>query len=317
MTRAGLFLVAATALLRADDVPRWAFPGVAAREPADSGRLHRIPGSSRTFTLRQVTDLFAPPDWHPAGHPAAPAVVTSGRRPNLWACGYCHLINGMGRPENAALAGLPEQYIVAQIAAFRDSSRRGALSGYRPGEVMHIVARNATEADVAAAASYFSRIPFAPRVRVVETATVPRLREAAYVYVRANDGGKEPLGRRILEGPPDFERHELRDDAMGYVAYVPLGSIERGKRLATIGADGIATACITCHGPDLGGVGVIPPIAGRYPTYLLRQLIGFKNGARSSTSSVPMQGVVAHLSLDDMIAVAAYAASVQPRKPKR
>jgi cytochrome c553 len=49
----------------------------------------------------------------------------------------------------------------------------------------------------------------------------------------------------------------------------------------------------------------VPPIAGRSPTYLLRPLVAFRTGA-------PMKPVADQLVLKDMIAVAAYAGSVQP-----
>jgi cytochrome c553 len=239
-----------------------------------------------------------------------PEVVAHGRMPDLFACAYCHLPNGAGRPENAPLAGLPEDYIIAQLAAFRSSSRRNPSPGWVPGNSMHAVATSATEADVASAAHYFSRLPLTPRVRVIEAARIPRMREAAFVYVRIPGAGTEPIGSRIVEGPPDLERHELRDDGMTYVAYVPPGSLKRGRAIATSGANGIATACVTCHGQSLAGTAIIPPLAGRYPTYLVRQLVAFKTGARSTPASQPMQAVAARLSIEDMIAVAAYAATV-------
>jgi len=296
------------------DVPRWAFPGSPIDSTvADSTRPHRVPNSAARFTLPQTVDRFAPPDWHPGGHPSMPEVVAHGRKSNLFACAYCHLPNGMGRPENATLAGLPEGYIIAQVAAFRDSARRNPSPGWVPGNSMHAVAMNATDAEVAAAARYFSSLRFTPRARVIEAARIPRMRQAGFVYAHVPAGGTEPLGSRIIEGPPDFERHELRDDGMTYIAYVPRGSIARGRSIATTGTNGLATACVTCHGPRLAGMGPVPPIAGRYPTYIIRQLVAFKSGARSTPASQPMQAVVAHLSVDQMIAVAAYAASLATR----
>jgi len=293
------------------DVPRWAFPGSPPDSTvADSTRLHRVPNSAARFTLPQTVDRFAPPDWHPSGHPSMPEVVAHGRKSNLFACAYCHLPNGMGRPENATLAGLPEGYIIAQLAAFRDSARRNPSPGWVPGNSMHAVAMNATDAEVAVAARYFSSLRFTPRARVIEAARIPRMRQAGFVYAHVPGGGTEPLGSRIVEGPPDFERHELRDDGMTYIAYVPRGSIARGRSIAMTGTNGLATACVTCHGPKLAGAGVVPPIAGRYPTYIVRQLVAFKTGARSTLASQPMQAVVAGLSTEQMIAVAAYAASL-------
>jgi cytochrome c553 len=290
----------------------WAFPG-SPKDSAviDSAWFRRVPNSGARFTLRQAVNRFAPPDWHPSGHPPMPDVVAHGRRPDLFACGYCHLPNGAGRPENVSLAGLPEAYIIAQLADFRSSARRNPSPGWIPGNSMHTVAMSATEADVASAARYFSRLPFKPQVRVIEAARIPRMREAAFVYARISGKGTEPIGSRIVEGPPDFERHELRDDAMIYVAYVPPGSIKRGRSIATKGANGLATACVTCHGKTLVGKGLIPPLAGRYPTYIVRQLLAFKTGARSTPASKPMQPVVARMSVQDMIAVSAYAASLR------
>jgi len=313
-----VFTVALAVLQEPSDVPPWAFPG-SPKDSAvvDSTRLHRVPNSGARFTLRQAVDRFAPPEWHPSRHPPMPDVVAHGRRPDLFACAYCHLPNGMGRPENVPLAGLPEGYIIAQLADFRSSARRNPLPGWIPGNSMHTVAMSATEADVAAAARYFSGLPFTPRVRMIEAARIPRMRQAAFVYVRLPGAGTEPIGSRIVEGPPDFERHELRDDAMIYVAYVPPGSIKRGRSIATKGTNGLATACVTCHGTTLVGTGLIPPLAGRYPTYLVRQLLAFKMGARSTPASQPMQAVVAPMSVADMIAVAAYAATLAPAPHSR
>jgi cytochrome c553 len=42
----------------------------------------------------------------------------------------------------------------------------------------------------------------------------------------------------------------------------------------------------------------------------LRQLLAFKTGARAAPAGAPMQAVVAGLQLRDMIAAAAYAASL-------
>ncbi|MFI4959673.1 MAG: c-type cytochrome, partial [Lysobacterales bacterium] len=75
---------------------------------------------------------------------------------------------------------------------------------------------------------------------------------------------------------------------------------------------GAAQACESCHGADLRGVGNIPPLAGRSPTYIVRELILFQTGGRSNTGAAPMQREALHLSLRDMIAVAAYAASREP-----
>jgi hypothetical protein len=42
----------------------------------------------------------------------------------VFACGFCHLPNGLGRPENSSLAGLPASYIVQQVADFKSGARK-------------------------------------------------------------------------------------------------------------------------------------------------------------------------------------------------
>ena len=73
-----------------------------------------------------------------------------------------------------------------------------------------------------------------------------------------------------------------------------------------------SASCGICHGTDLKGLGPIPGIAGRSPSYLVRQLYDFQTGARAGEWSGLMLPIVQKLSLDDMIALAAYAASLSP-----
>ena len=317
MTRAGLRSSVAAATLFV--VPSWLFPIPPPATPPTADALEapaplHVPGSAVTFTLAQTRDLFAPPDWFPAEHAPMPTAVASGRRPAAYACGFCHLPDGRGRPENATVAGLPAEYIVQQVRDFASHTRVSAWTGtpYRPTVLMQQSAEAVTDADLASAAAYFAAQPLrARRAEVIEAKTIPRMRIAAWLYVLDADGGEEPLGERLIEAATDFGRHELRDPNTHYVAYVPPGSLDRGVAIATV-ARGSTPACIGCHGPDLRGVGLVPPLAGRSPTYLLRQLVAFRTGARASVAGAPMQPVVESLELGDMIAVAAYAGSLPP-----
>jgi cytochrome c553 len=299
-------------------VPAWPYPGNpvspgAAAPPPGSTTPLALPGSDQSFTPAQVKDLFAAPDWYPSRHPPMPDIVAHGRRPSVYACGYCHLPDGKGRPENAALAGLPAAYIEAQVADFRSGGRRTAWHGtYLPTDLMRASAENATDAEVASAAEYFSGLRLTRRVEVVEATLIPRVVESAWVYVMDGGDDTETLGPRIIEVAIDHQRHELRDSAAGYRAYVPRGSIARGRTIAQSGQGGPALACVTCHGTDLRGVGAIPPLAGRSPTYIVRQLLAFRTGSRSAEAGAPMLPVVAVMNVDDMMAAAAYAASLEP-----
>jgi len=300
--------------------PPWLFPlnPAASGGAADYDRVKpvHVPHSDATFTEWQLNDLFAAPDWRPQSHSPMPDVVAHGRAPEVYACGFCHTPSGQGRPENASLAGLPASYIVQQVADFKSGARRSVWSGpYRPADFMIQVAANAATDEVASAAEYFSRQISKSHVRVLERALVPRSRVVGWVYVAIPGGGCEPLGTRLLEFAPDAARHEDRDDDMVYMAYVPPGSVQRGNSLATAtataGASVSTFACAGCHGDRLQGVGAIPRLAGRSPTYLLRQLLAFRIGARTGAAGQPMVVVAANLDLGAMIDAAAYAASLE------
>jgi cytochrome c553 len=300
------------------DFPRWAFPVEAAADAPgeqDGGvdnLSRRVPGSAEAFTLSQIEDHFRVADWHPGNHPAMPEIVARGRQPEVFACAYCHLPNGMGRPVNSSLAGLPADYIAQQIANFRSGLRKTSDSRLRPIVIMMTQETHASEAEIRAAAEYFADLIPRRWIRVVEANIVPATRIADWMRVPSTGGGVEQIGQRIIETPEDPKQTALRNDAFGYVAYVPIGSIEEGKSLVSTGNAGKTIVCSTCHGPELRGIGNIPPLAGRSPSYLVRQLYDFQHGARNGVAALPMKKVVERLNGADMLAIAAFIASMEP-----
>lgn len=298
--------------------PAWAFPvnppavpGAAAAPAPDDSPRH-VPGTAVAFTMAQTRDAFSPPDWHPDSHAAMPDIVAHGRRPDVRACGFCHLPNGQGRPENSSLAGLPAAYIVQQMADYRNGLRKSSEPKMGPPAAMLALAKAANEAEVKMAADYFTSLKIKPWIRVVETATVPKTRVAGSMFVPAEEGGTEPIGQRIIETPEDRGRTELRDSTSGFVAYVPVGSIAKGEALVTTGGPGRTVACGVCHGADLKGLGPVPGLAGRSPSYLVRQLYDLQHASRNGLWADLMKAAVAKLTEDDMIAIAAYTASRMP-----
>ena len=220
--------------------------------------------------------------------------------------------NGLGRPENSSLAGLAPEYIVQQVADFKSGARRSSEPNSLPVNLMVAVAKAATDDDVKTAAAYFAALKRSPWIRVVESPTVPRTHVAGWMLVASEPIELEPIGQRIIEMPENLERTELRDAASGFIAYVPVGSVEKGRALATTGGAGKTIACAICHGPDLRGLGPVPGLAGRSPSYIVRQLYDMQHGVRKGLWTELMLPVVAQLSEADMVALAAYTASLAP-----
>src|SRR5688572_7197738 len=88
-------------ILANDPLPYWAF-AVATHPwpPLDPNQKLTLKGSKKTFTNASVNDRWNVPDWFPETHPKMPTIVEHGRKPEVSACGYCHLPNGQGKPEN-------------------------------------------------------------------------------------------------------------------------------------------------------------------------------------------------------------------------
>jgi cytochrome c553 len=173
------------------------------------------------------------------------------------------------------------------------------------------LAKSATDAEVQAAAEYFSALKPRTNIKVVETDAVPKSYVAGWHLAAVTNGEKEPIGERIIEAPDDLEHFVSRDSRARFTAYAPIGSIEKGRALAASSGEG-RVACSVCHGPELRGIGSIPGIAGRSPSYSVRQLYDFKSGARAGAMAALMRPSVEKLTVADMLSLAAYAASLSP-----
>ena len=294
----------------------WAFvvndPAPAAREAPDPNEVVSVPGSRLSLRRSDININNGPPDWHPDGHPPMPAAVARSSSAEVVACGYCHLPNGRGRPENASLAGQPYAYIVQQMEDYRNGLRKTGEPRMGPPARMMRIGAAATEEQSRVAAEYFSSIEYNRWIRMVETDMVPVTRFAGSIFQVVEGGGEEPIGARIVETPEDLHLFELRDDATGFVAYVPRGAIARGERLVTTGGDGRTVACTICHGTDLRGIGPVPALAGRSPSYMARQLYDLQQGNRDGAWSDLMNRAVRDLSVEDIMNIVAYTASLDP-----
>lgn len=312
----------------------------------DDNELVRIPGSTQALKqalFRRTTGdegVKEVPDWAPEAHPPIPDIVRFGRSirdssgrylsptdrngnvvfaagrvedGGIRACGFCHSAHGLGHPGNAPVAGLPVGYLMQQMEDFKNGLRLS--SDPKKGNVVRMAwyAAQMTPAETKAAVEYFAALPFPRNIKVVESATAPKTRLNEYFEpVPGPAGGTEPLAGRIIEVPENPELTGLRAPNTGFIAYVPIGSVAKGERLAD------TLQCRLCHGPELGGLnmgaagGEVPPIAGRSPSYTVRQLVDMKTGARRGPKSALMKAVVSKMTSEDMLNVAAHVASLAP-----
>ena len=310
--------------------PPWAYgfkeappPGTAQLQPGKIGPLSTnpaklsLPGTQRTFTRAELTNPFSTADWYPGDHAAIPDIVFHGKAPDVWACTRCHYTNGKGRPENAGIAGLPVNYFIEQLLAFRHGERLSSDPRKTNTLMMVTFAKTMTDDEIKAAADYYGAMKWTSWIRVVETERVPKTTISAGMYLQIPGGGDEPIGDRIIEVPADADAVEIqRNPRVGFVAYAPVGSIKRGEELVTRGG-GKTVACSTCHGADLNGatlpvIGETPGLAGRSPSYIVRQLFDLKSGQRHDKRAELMKPVVANLTSGDMLAISAYLASRSP-----
>jgi cytochrome c553 len=322
-TKFGVAIIAIVSLSLAGpalaaDVPYWAYgftgpgnqpPPVA---PAPDTSLKHLSGSKLEFTRAQISDRFGPADWYPEDHPAMPDVVARGKKPDVFACALCHYPNGKGRPENAGVAGLPVSYFIQTMNDFRSGNRRSTDPRKANTNLMINIAKGMTDEEIRQSAEYFGSMKWTPWMKVVETTMVPKTRTSVGMFLALEGGEKEPLGQRIIETPEDAEATEvLRDDHSAFIVYAPAGSVKKGEALVTTGA-GKTTQCGVCHGADLKGMGPVPGLAGRSPSYLVRQMYDMQEGTRKGIWSDLMKPVVSKLTDEDMVAIAAYLASRKP-----
>jgi cytochrome c553 len=188
---------------------------------------------------------------------------------------------------------------------FKDGARKSADPKKANTNAMIAIAKAMTDAEIKDAAQYFGAMRWTSWIQVKETTAAPKTRIAGGLFLVLEGGESEPLAARIIEVPVNTEATEtLRDPRSGFVAYVPEGSIQKGERLAA--------SCTACHGADLNGLGPVPGIRGRSPSYLARQLYDFQKGTRHGLWADLMKPVVSRMSDADILNVVAYSASLRP-----
>ena len=306
--------------------------------PEEANRKRQVTGSKLEFSLAEIRTVTNPNaggqivDWFPEDHPNpipdvvryGPAAMGKNGRP----CAGCHLADGSGRAENASPAGLPAGYILRQLMDFRNDLRHSADPRKGNSNTMVMLAKGMSDQEMQEAAQYFSVVAWRPHVTVVETRLVPKTHIQGELFIPDSKELTEPIGNRIVESPTDIEASQTLRSARGmWTAYVPVGAINKGKDLVVNGGmkvvngqivQGKTTACATCHGLDYMGIAPdVPPLAGRSPSYMAREIFDIQQGARNGSNSnvALMRMVVEKLTPEDIINITAYLASLPvPKK---
>lgn len=290
----------------------WAYPMAPTGGPRlDPDEVFTVEGAdpSLKFTRRQINNGFGPPDWFPKDHGPMPRIVSHGREPHVRACTLCHLSSGIGHAESAPIAGLPIKYFIRQIIAFKEGDRVN-IRAPNMIELSH----DMTAQEMRDAANYYARqrISQWKPVRVVETARAPANSIAPSGKRMFHKGGETfAMTPDIIYEVAENEQVEMRNPRVGFAAYVPPGSIAKG-RIVALGNKGAFRSCASCHGATLRGREDVPRIAGRSPSYLVRQLADMKYGHRKGKALGEMKDVVPKMSDADILNVAAYVASRAP-----
>jgi cytochrome c553 len=282
------------------EVPEWAQPETTTRFPesqlkpiGDADTAARV--KMRPLVPQSVPELIRNGMVNPQTH-----------NPGFGVCMNCHTPGGFGMPQSAPLAGLPAGYFLRQLQDMVSGERKP----YRPQ--MAEFARLLTPEDMKQLAEFYASQRFIPWIDVRETDSAPKTVVGPRdIIAAAPEGGETPLGSRIVELSNGAEQPYV-PNGPAYTAYVPIGSLRRGESLVNRGGDGRTIQCTSCHGGNLLGNSVVPPIAGRSPVYTARQLYQFKDGNRGGSSAAAMKRVVMNLSDDDIIGISAYLASRPP-----
>jgi cytochrome c553 len=199
------------------------------------------------------------------------------------------------------------EYFLQQLKDFAAGNRKSADTRKANTGAMASIAKAMTEDEMKAAADYYAQIPFKPWIKVQESTTAPKTRTNVGLFLALEGNETEPLGDRIIEVPLSAEMTETyRNPHSGFIAYVPVGAVKKGEAVAKAGQ------CTLCHGPDLKGIGPVPPIAGRSPSYMMRQMYDMQQGTRKGLWTGLMKPVVAPLSQEDLLDLVAYVASRTP-----
>jgi hypothetical protein len=126
------------------------------------------------------------------------------------------------------------------------------------------LARAMTDEEMTQAAEYFGAIKWTPRVKVIETSLVPKTRIVGNLFLATEEARTEPIAGRLIEVPEEEKRSEtLRDPRAGFIAYVPEGSLARGRVLVRLGGARMKTVVSKLTPDDITAIAAY--VASKFP----------------------------------------------------
>ena len=150
------------------------------------------------------------------------------------------------------------------MAEYKRGARLTSVSSRLPPTLMIGLSKPITDAEVEAAAAYFSALKPRKRIKVVESDMIPKSYIAVLVWAATENGEREPLGQRILEIPDDLIQFESRDPRSTFTAYVPVDSLAKGEALVNKGGPGKSLQCAEALRPVDNAFGQLDPSSSRH-----------------------------------------------------
>ena len=198
---------------------------------------------------------------------------------------------------------------------FRNGLRKSAEPRKANTNAMITIAKAMTPEEIKAAAEYFGAMTWTPWISVVEASTVPKMESRGRHLDSGRRRRKEPIGMRIIETPENPERTEiLRDPRSGFIAYVPVGSIKKGEALVKTGGNGRPTRAACATAPICrASVRCRASPDDRRAIWRVR-CTTCRSGARHGEWTELMKPVVAKLTEEDLVNIAAYVSSRARRR---
>ena len=203
------------------------------------------------------------------------------------------------------MAGLNARYLIRQMEEYKNGNRDGLRADHHDRDRQGDHRRGDR-----AASEYYAKLKPHSRQKVVESETTPRsfVGGGGMRYAHA-EGGTEPIGSRIILIPDTAEGAQRRNPKSNFVAYVPKGSIATARRSPRAAAARPSPAA-SATGRASRASARSPASPAKDPIYTFRQLYDMQQGRRKGDAMALMKAVVEKLTLDDMIALSAYAASL-------